>query len=86
MSATTLNQYDGWTVEQITRVNSHELTAAHVLGAREHILELRRRHQEELEALRATLERSHQIGLRVLRAERAGRKTVKLSDLTSEAV
>jgi hypothetical protein len=79
-----LSQYDGWTVEEIAARNSHELTALHVLNARAYIVEERARHDAELAELRTVIDDAHRIGLAVMRAKRAGRKTVRIADLTGE--
>jgi histone H3/H4 len=78
----TLSQYDGWTVEEIVAKNSHELTAVHVLGARAYILEARREQAEEVRRLVTQIEDVHRIGLAVMAAKRAGRKTVRIKDVT----
>lgn len=78
-----LHQYDGWTVEEIVAKNSHELTAMHILQARTHIVEERERHTRELADLRTVIDDAHRIGLAVLRAKRAGRKTVRIDEVTA---
>ena len=80
-----LSQYDGWTVEEIVARNSHELTAVHVLGARAYILEQRRENAEHLRQLQATLDDAHRIGLAVMRANRVGRKTVRIAGVIGDA-
>lgn len=80
----TLAQYDGWTIEQIVRVNSHELTAMHLLSAREDLVEQRRQAAADISALKAHLDDAHRIGLAVLRAKRAGRKTIRIDDVAGE--
>lgn len=79
----TLSQYDGWTVEEIVAKNSHELTAMHVLTARAYIVEQRAEHAENLRELQAALDDAHRIGLAVMRAKRAGRKTVRIDEVTA---
>jgi hypothetical protein len=79
-----LSQYDGWTVEEIAARNSHELTAVHVLNARAYILSERARHDAELAELRTVIDDAHRIGLAVMRAKRAGRKTVRIVDLIGD--
>lgn len=68
-------------VAELVRVNSHELTATLLVTER-----LRRREDASLAAQRhrevmATLDRAQRVGLRVLAAERAGRKTVRVADV-----
>ena len=77
-----LSQYDGWTVEEIVARNSHELTAVHILGARKHIVEQRLEHVESMRQLQAAIDDAHRIGLAVMRAKRAGRKTVRIDEVT----
>ena len=76
-----LSQYDGWTVEEIVARNSHELTAVHVLSARQHIVEQRRENAEAMRSTLATMNDAHRIGLAVLKANRAGRKMLRVADL-----
>lgn len=76
-----LSQYDGWTVEEIVARNSHELTAVHVLGARAYILDTRTENAEAMQRTLATLDDAHRIGLAVLRAQRAGRRMVRIDEV-----
>src|SRR5690348_12887698 len=78
-----LDQYEGWSIEEIVARNSHELTAMHVLGARKYIVEQRSAHADEMRRLRDALTNAQRIGLEVLRAERSGRKAIRVSDLTT---
>lgn len=82
--STSLSHYDGWTVESIVARNSHELTAMHVLQAREFIVEQRARHEVEIAAYKALITETNRIGNRVLVAKSSGRKTVRIADLTEE--
>ena len=77
-----LSQYDGWTAEDIERVHGCDaLTALHVVQARAEFVEMRLRNAEEIAVLKSRLDLAQRIGLRVLHARRAGRKTVRIADL-----
>jgi hypothetical protein len=76
-----LSTYDGWTVEEIVARNSHELTAMHVIQAREYIVHQRNEHAEDMRRAHAQIAEAHRIGLAVMRARRDGRKTVRIDEV-----
>ena len=79
-----LSQYDGWTVEEIVARNSHELTALHLLNARAYIVEQREASGFEVRRLLGLLDETRRIGMRVLMAQKAGRKTLRIADLIED--
>ena len=78
-----LSQYDGQSLEDVVRANSHELTALHLLQARQHIVEQFQWHREQMDFMKRTLDEATDIGLRILDAKRKGRKTVRIDEVTS---
>ena len=79
-----LSQYDGWTAEGIQRVHGCDaLTAMHVVQARAEFVEMHLRHAEEIAVLRSQMDLAHRTGLAVMRAKRAGRKTVRIDEVAA---
>lgn len=74
-----------WTVEEIVAHNSHELTAHLLLSERERTASLLDAHRQEMSATLAKMGKAQRIGIEVFRAQRAGRKTVRVADLVAAA-
>ena len=72
---------DDLTAEEIVRLNSHELTALQLVTERRGRREDAERSAQAYRDTLATLDRAQEIGLRVLAAQRQGRKTVRVADL-----
>ena len=79
-----LSQYDDWTVDEIVTRNPHSLTAMHILSARQYILAQRQQAADDIAALKEHLDDAHRIGLAVLRAKRAGRKSIRIADVAGD--
>jgi hypothetical protein len=72
------------TAEELIRVNSHELTAHLLVRARRELAEERREQERLMRRWEAGLALTHKIGMRVLAADRAGRKMVKVAELLGD--
>jgi len=70
-----------YTAEYMVAHNSHELTAHQLVTARREMVELSRGHDAAIASVRAQLTDAERIGLAVMRAHRAGRKTVRIAEL-----
>lgn len=70
------------TVEDLARRNSPLFMAGQWQRACQHYLEAIDQHARDLRDVKTQLSDAQRIGLRVLAAERAGRKTLRISDLT----
>ena len=69
------------TVESLTRYSSPELVASLLLSARQELADERRRNRAEVQRLLGLIDGTGRIGMRVLVAQQAGRKTVRIADL-----
>jgi len=72
------------TPEEIVRVNSHELTALQLVTQRERWAEERMIWEARLRGTMLALTEAQRVGLRVLEAHRAGRKTVRVADMLDQ--
>lgn len=70
-----------YTAAEIVASNSHELTAHQLIGAREELAAALDAHRQEMSATLAKIGKAQRIGLAVMRANRAGRKTLKVAEL-----
>ena len=70
-----------WTVEELVRVNSHELTAALLVAERSARARERERWEVDRQRLLGLIDGAGRIGMRVLAAQQAGRKTVRIADM-----
>ena len=75
---------DEWTVEDLVARNSHELTAHLLLSERRAMREAREQWARERQALLGRIDEAGRIGLRVLTAQAAGRKTVRIYEVVTE--
>ena len=72
---------DEYSIEELVQRNSHDLTALLLLNERRDRRHEQERHAAELAYINATLDFAQRIGVQVLRAERQGRKTVRIDDV-----
>lgn len=72
------------TAAEMVARNSHELTAHLLVTARAEHAETIRQYHAHLDAVRANITRAERIGLAVLRAHDAGRKTLRIADLLED--
>ena len=71
-------------INDLVRRNSHELTACQLITAQDEATDRAQRHADEIARIKAHMSDAERIGLRVLRAEASGRKTVRIEELTAK--
>lgn len=77
--------YLDYTSEDLAQRNGARLLAQQIQTLQIQYNESARRHDTQLRAIRAELTKAEKIGLAVMDAKRAGRKTVRIDTLLEES-
>lgn len=73
-----------YTAEDLAERNGARLLATQIQALQREYNESTRRHYEQLHRIRLELTQAERIGLKVLDAKSAGRKTIRIEELTKE--